>query len=133
MKLFDLGLADNTAELNREFAELSERYADIKTQVGFLKESADSVAFLASMIEQISARFDAAKRGLGLVNKLTPGQSKRKHASRVMINLNTIRRELAQLTKTLQREIEQESDFRNENPEEDGPDRSRLWTDTSAE
>ncbi len=45
------------------------------------------------------AKLNAAKRGLGLVNKLRPGQDKAKHAIRVMSNLNKLRAAVQQLNK----------------------------------
>lgn len=60
-------------------------------------------------IDQIMAEFDdlkfkmeAAKRGLGLVNKLTPGETKVKNARRVMGNMNSIRAQLARVTNKVQ-------------------------------
>jgi hypothetical protein len=42
-------------------------------------------------LEQIEKMFDAARRGLGLVNKLKNPIDKKKHASAVLANLNKIR------------------------------------------
>lgn len=42
-------------------------------------------------IEELQARLDAASRALGIVNRLQNPNDKRKHISRVMSNLNTIR------------------------------------------
>ena len=46
---------------------------------------------LMDQLNEISQRFEAAKRGLGLVNKLSKGPSKTKHTSRIMGNMNRIR------------------------------------------
>jgi hypothetical protein len=42
-------------------------------------------------LEQIEQMLDAAKRGLGIANKLKKPSEKKKHASAVMSNLNKIR------------------------------------------
>jgi len=47
--------------------------------------------------EQIEKMMDAAKRGLGLVNKLKSGEQKKKHASAVLSNMNKIRGALRRL------------------------------------
>jgi cytochrome c1 len=48
-------------------------------------------------IDQIAAMFDAARRGLGLVNQLRNPADKKKHLRAVFINLNKIRAALARL------------------------------------
>jgi hypothetical protein len=51
----------------------------------------------------IQTQFNAAKRGLGIVNKLPYGEDKVKHAKRVMTNLNRIRGLLRQLENEMAR------------------------------
>ena len=80
-------------KLNEEYALLKRRFAVCLTSATTLVENTGndlSVSTLDSL-DEISKRFDAAKRGLGLVNKLSPGASKKKHASRILGNLNRIR------------------------------------------
>ena len=80
-------------KLNEEYALLKRRFAACLTSATTLVENTGndlSVSTLDSL-DEISKRFDAAKRGLGLVNKLSPGPSKKKHASRILGNLNRIR------------------------------------------
>jgi hypothetical protein len=48
-------------------------------------------------IDQIAAMFDAARRGLGLVNKLKSPSDRKRHLRAVFINLNKIRAALARL------------------------------------
>jgi hypothetical protein len=48
-------------------------------------------------LDELSNKFDAAKRGLSLVNKLSPGMTKLKHTQRVMKNLSTIRSDILNL------------------------------------
>lgn len=45
--------------------------------------------------EQIEHMLDAAKRGLGIANKLKDKEEQRKHRSQILGNLNKIRRALA--------------------------------------
>lgn len=51
-------------------------------------------------IDQLQMMFDAARRGLGLANKLRP-EDKKKHLKRIMSNLNTIRAALKRLIKQM--------------------------------
>jgi hypothetical protein len=51
-------------------------------------------------IEKLEKMLDAAKRGLGLANKLKPGD-KKSHLSRIMSNINVIRNALNRLVKAL--------------------------------
>jgi len=50
-------------------------------------------------LDDLSKKFDAAKRGLGLVNKLSMGMTKLKHTQRVMSNLSNLRSEILNLEK----------------------------------
>jgi len=61
-------------------------------------ESMDEV--LAAM-DQVMKQMDAAKRGLGFVNKLSAGDSKNKNRSRVMGNMNRIRGNVRRIEKML--------------------------------
>lgn len=59
--------------------------------------------------EELSDLFDkfvAAKKALGLVDKLKPGKTKAKHASRVMTNLNKIRAGLLNLEKEIKKMVQ---------------------------
>lgn len=46
-------------------------------------------------LDQIAAMMDGARRGLGLANKLTDPEMKRKHVRAIFINMNKIRAALA--------------------------------------
>lgn len=52
---------------------------------------------LDQMLDMAIERMNAAKRALGLVNKLEPGETRARHASRVMSNLNTLRAQVNRL------------------------------------
>jgi len=46
---------------------------------------------LDTAMDQLSKRLEAARRGLGLTNKLPPGESRVLHRRKIMGNLNKIR------------------------------------------
>lgn len=46
---------------------------------------------LMGMFDEASKRFEAARRGIGLTNKLPPGPERTQHRSRIMGNLNRLR------------------------------------------
>jgi len=52
-------------------------------------------------MEQVMQQMDAAKRGLGLVNKLADGPSRTKNRSRIMGNMNRIRANVRRIEKML--------------------------------
>lgn len=66
---------------------------------GFREDSGDN-----TIVEQLKSaikKFEAAKRGLGIVNKLSPGDKKKQHASRVMSNMNKLRSQVQNLENNL--------------------------------
>ncbi|MNL51319.1 hypothetical protein D3C87_1744080 [compost metagenome] len=52
-------------------------------------------------LDEMTQRFEAARRALGLVNKLQDGPTKKKHASRVLSQMNTFRHYINVLMKQL--------------------------------
>ncbi len=52
-------------------------------------------------LERTSTQLMAAKRGLGLVNKLAPGKSRGEHASRIMGHLNRVRGNITRIMKQM--------------------------------
>lgn len=56
---------------------------------------------IESDMEELSRKFEAAKRGLGLVNKLSTGLTKLKHTQRVMGNLSNLRTEILNIEKKI--------------------------------
>lgn len=60
---------------------------------------------LEDQLAELTKRMDAARRGLGLANKLS-GHKQKHHRRLVMINLNKIRRDLNQVSKELENQIE---------------------------
>jgi len=61
----------------------------------------DDLDEILNGMEQVIKQMDAAKRGLGLVNKLGDGASRTKHRSRVMGNMNRIRANVRRIEKML--------------------------------
>ncbi len=61
---------------------------------------------LESQLDQAIARLDAAKRALSIANRLQDPASRKKHRSRVMGMLNSLRASLWRLQDAIQGEIE---------------------------
>lgn len=61
-------------------------------------------------IDELTRMLDAARRGLGLANRLT-GPSKKKHMSMVLTNLNKIR---AGLHRAIQRMDDEQAEYEKE-------------------
>ena len=53
-------------------------------------------------LEDIERMFDAARRGLGIVNKLKNPAERKKHASAVLSNLNKIRAALQRVINSME-------------------------------
>ena len=74
----------------------------IQSQLLIEKQTDDIVTDqMLAAFDKAMKQFAAAKRGMGLVNKLEPGPSRAKHASRVMSNMNRIRGTIAKIEKML--------------------------------
>lgn len=54
---------------------------------------------LSGAFDEAAKRLDAAKRGLGLVNKLPPGDQRTENRRRIMANLNRLRALIARIAK----------------------------------
>ncbi len=55
---------------------------------------------LMGMFDEASKRFEAARRGIGLTNKLPPGPERAQHRSRIMGNLNRLRALVDRIVRT---------------------------------
>lgn len=53
-------------------------------------------------LEQIAAMMDGARRGLGLANRLTDPEMKKKHVRAIFINMNKIRAALARQLRSME-------------------------------
>lgn len=56
-------------------------------------------------IEEVQRRMEAATRALGLVNRLRDPEYRKRHVSRIMSNMNTIRAALQYMLKQADEEI----------------------------
>lgn len=92
--------------LQVDYEELKHQYYNILDQVSILSEKVDfskvSAMDVESQLDQLHRMFLAARKGLGLVNKMRPGPDRGKNASRVLTNLNQIRATLGKVMKSLQ-------------------------------
>lgn len=85
-------------DLIQELATLNEDMAPM----GAPDRKLHSVAEFEQTIEEFSRRFDAARRALGIVNRLPDGPDKKKHAKRVMTNMNIFRNYMNVLMRQLE-------------------------------
>ena len=86
-------------KLNTTYNQLIKEYKRIRPDYNFLTE--DVGVELDTDMAELQQQFAAARKGLGLVNKLSYGPSKLKHTKRVMSNLNKIRAKLRRLEKEM--------------------------------
>jgi len=87
------------------FLQLEARLAKCKTVI--LSEAVSPQDDTGDMLKTATKRYDAAKRGLAIANKLKDPAQKQKHQSQVMSNLNTLRSMLQKIEKKLSAEIKQ--------------------------
>jgi len=105
-ELLKLTEQQQLSEMTQAFAGLEQQYAEILNVVEqhLLAEASDlrfadqAVSFedIDEAMDRLQQMFIATRRGLGLVNQLT-GESKSRHASRVMSNMNRIRNKINEL------------------------------------
>lgn len=89
-----------TEGLEKEFGRLEDRYADLCSECIKLDE-ASGINALDDELSSLTDRFEAARKGLSLVNSLRPGESKVRNTRRVMSNLSKIRTALLDLEKKI--------------------------------
>lgn len=94
-------------ELNEAYAKLATQYNEF---IGALSEALTPVeGDLDQQLAELSKRFEAAKRGLSIVSKKSYTlPDKQKHLSAILTNMNKIRGMLAQVTKQVAANIQQE-------------------------
>ena len=93
----------NFTQIAEELGTLGDRLDLIIERAELLTED-DSAGNMGALIQQLDVvmkQFEAAKKGLGLVNKLSPGPSRAKHSSRIMGNMNRIRAGVKRAEKAL--------------------------------
>lgn len=84
-------------ELEAIFESLVENYSNVLKE-GVTDLSASHDDFMG-MFDEASSRFEAARRGIGLTNKLPAGPERQQHRSRIMGNLNRLRALLDRIIK----------------------------------
>lgn len=95
MRKFNTGAFESFETEKEVMLTLADVYNKSLDMIHSIVESDVDGADIAAIEKQI----EAARRGLGIVNKLKPGPDKVKHAKRVMSNLNKLRSKLAALKK----------------------------------
>lgn len=86
--------------LETEFYRLEERFVNLCSECIKMNE-ASALNALDDEMSSLTDRFDAARKGLSLVNKLSPGPTKLRHTQRIMSNLSRIRTALLDLEKKI--------------------------------
>ncbi len=81
-------------QLQENIRELEEDVTDTNLPIG--ERTRDN------RIAELSTRLDAAKRGLGLANKLKNAAEKKQHLSRIMGNLNRLRGALQRIIDSIE-------------------------------
>ena len=56
---------------------------------------------IAAAMDRVITQMEAAKRALGLTNKLSAGKDRKQHRARIMSNMNKIRANLGRIEKML--------------------------------
>lgn len=85
--------------------QLAEYQVELNNHIKFVKDlplTEAETMDIESMFDETVKMLNAAKRGLGLTNKLSDSASRTRFRSRIMGNLNRIRAKLARITKALQ-------------------------------
>ena len=77
-------------------------------------EAGGNMEEIMSAMEQVMQQMEAAKRGLGMVNKLGDSPSRTTNRSRVMGNMNRIRANLGRIEKMLSQQIDNNPELRSE-------------------
>lgn len=75
--------------------DIVEQHASLKSDLHILDENVEIPKHVS--LEQINSMFDAAKRALGIANKLKDPADRKKHLARVMSGLNKIRTAIRRL------------------------------------
>lgn len=89
-------LMENAVDYDQLWEELGDAAELVES---LLNEGVD--VDVQAALDEVIKQMEAAKRGLGIVNKLEPGEYRRKHASRVMSNMNQIRARMRQIQKAV--------------------------------
>lgn len=88
-------------QLNAVYEQLLKEFNELSAPASVIVENAGDASDLEAELNKLHQQFAAARKGLGLVNKLSYGDTKLKHTKRVMTNLNQIRGALQRLEKRM--------------------------------
>ena len=104
LKKFTSGAFESVDDtvVDRTLVTLADAYNKAIEMIHIIAEDTSS-----EEIADVEKQIIAAKKGLGLVNKLKTGPEKVKHAKRVMTNLNKLRSKLAQLKKAGKQQVKE--------------------------
>ena len=88
----------NNAEDVRDMQALLAEYTEIYKSLKILLVESENVN---ALFDETSRMLAAAKRGLGITNKLKDPEGRKKNRSRIMGTLNKLRGKLSQIAKAL--------------------------------
>ena len=78
-----------------EFNELESRFIKVLSDFNKLTEDVTQLSApsndLLAMFDEASKRFEAARRGIGITNRMPAGPERQQHRARIMANLNRLR------------------------------------------
>ena len=83
--------AEDLRDMQARLTEYTEIYKSLKI---LLNEEAD----VGNMFDDTARMLDAAKRGLGIANKLKSPEDRKKHRSKIMGTLNKLRAQLSRIS-----------------------------------
>lgn len=95
-------LTDVTNTKVASYEELVEMFDQLVDEINTLTEAVIPVnpdLDMEQQLAELTKRMEAARRGLGLVNKFPAGPQRTEHRKRIMGNLNTIRAMLGRVLK----------------------------------
>lgn len=80
----------NELKLTQDLIKLGESLQSVKSSIA-LNEALTLNKEIGEMLQTATTRFMAARKGLGLANRLQDPDEKRQHQKRVMKNMNALR------------------------------------------
>lgn len=104
----DLMLEEIFEDLQSELASLIEKAISVNSQLN--EELTPLMGSIVDMIEEAEFRLAAARKGLGLANRLRTAEERKRNRSRVLANMNRLRVTLARLVKSLENANEVDHD-----------------------
>lgn len=106
-----LSTSDLEVQLALYQVELNKHMAFVETLP--LMEEQD-MGMIAALFDDTTRMLDAAKRGLGITNKLKDSALRTKSRHRIMGNMNRIRAKLNRITKAIETHYEKDNEFQRD-------------------